>query len=67
MLGELAARYHNVWKGAYGESPGVLRTDVVDLLTALRLARRLDDGLAIFPFAARYQPRVKTLTEEVPG
>ena len=67
VLGELAARYHNVWKGAYGESPGVLRTDVVDLLTALRLARRLDDGLAIFPFAARYQPRVKTLTEEVPG
>ena len=58
MLGDLAARYRNVWKGAYGESLDALRADVVDLLEALRLARRLDDGLAIFPFAARYQPQV---------
>ena len=32
---------------------------VVDRLAALRLARRLDEGLAVFPFAARYQPHVK--------
>ena len=46
-------------------------SDVIDLLEALRLARRLDDGLAIFPFAARYQPQVRTLSaatgeEEMP-
>jgi uncharacterized protein (TIGR02678 family) len=67
VLGELAARYHKVWKDAYGASPDALRTDVVDLLAALRLACRLDEGLAIFPFAARYQPQVRTLTQEVPG
>jgi uncharacterized protein (TIGR02678 family) len=60
VLGELAARYRSVWKGAYGESTGALRCDVVDLLEALRLGRRLDGGLAIFPFAARYQPHVRT-------
>jgi uncharacterized protein (TIGR02678 family) len=60
VLGGLAARYRAVWKGVYGESPDALRGDVVDLLTALRLGRRLDDGLAIFPFAARYQPQVRT-------
>jgi hypothetical protein len=38
----------------------VLRTDVVDLLTALRLAQPTDDGLAVFPFAARYQAQVTT-------
>jgi uncharacterized protein (TIGR02678 family) len=64
VLGELVARYRGVWKDAYGESLDSLRTDVVRLLAALRLACRLDDGLAIFPFAARYQPQVRTLTEE---
>jgi len=71
VLGDLAARYRNVWKGAYGESLDALRGDVVDLLEALRLARRLDDGLVIFPFAARYQPHVRTLSasagEEMSG
>jgi uncharacterized protein (TIGR02678 family) len=60
VLGELAARYKNVWKGAYAESPDVLRTEVVDLLAALRLAEPADGGLAVFPFAARYQPQVTT-------
>lgn len=59
-LAELAARYPRVWPG----DPDVLRTEVVDLLAALRLACRLDEGLAVFPFAARYQPQVK---QEVPG
>ncbi len=71
VLGDLAARYRNVWKGAYGESLDALRGDVVNLLEALRLARCLDDGLVIFPFAARYQPQVRTLSaatgEEMPG
>jgi hypothetical protein len=44
----------------YGESLDTLRTDVVSLLEALRLARPVDAGLAIFPFAARYQPHVRT-------
>ena len=72
VLGDLAARYRNVWKGAYGESLDALRGDVADLLEALRLGCRLDDGLAIFPFAARYQPHVRTQAaaaaeEEIPG
>ena len=71
VLGDLAARHRNVWKGAYGESLDILRSDVVDLLTALRLGRPTDDGLAIFPFAARYQPHVRTTApaagEEIPG
>jgi uncharacterized protein (TIGR02678 family) len=69
VLGELAARYRSVWKGAYGDSPDTLRADVVNLLVALSLGRPTDDGLAIFPFAARYQPHVKTqpaTQEEMP-
>jgi len=62
-LAELAARYPRVWP----DDPDALRTEVTDLLAALRLARRLDEGLAVFPFAARYQPQVRTLTQEVPG
>jgi hypothetical protein len=50
------------WKTAYGRSLDTLRGDVVELLTALRLAQPLDAGLVIFPFAARYQPQVR-LTE----
>ena len=60
VLSDLAARYRAAWKGAYAESLDVLRTDVVGLLTALHLARGTDGGLAIFPFAARYQPQVTT-------
>ena len=60
VLTELAARYPRVWP----DDPAALRTEVVDLLAALRLARRLDEGLVVFPFAARYQPQVK---QEVPG
>jgi uncharacterized protein (TIGR02678 family) len=58
VLSDLAARYQKAWKGAYAESPDILRTDVVELLTALRLAHPTADGLAVFPFAARYQPQV---------
>jgi hypothetical protein len=32
----------------------------VALLAALRLAEPTDGGLAVFPFAARYQPQVTT-------
>jgi uncharacterized protein (TIGR02678 family) len=60
VLGGLAGRYRSAWKGAYSESPDALRDDVVGLLEALRLGRGLDAGLAIFPFAARYQPQVRT-------
>jgi uncharacterized protein (TIGR02678 family) len=66
VLGELAARYRSVWKNAYGESPLALRGDVVGLLEALRLGRALDEGLAIFPFAARYQPHVRTQPAAAP-
>jgi hypothetical protein len=38
----------------------MLRTEVVELLSALRLAQPADGGLAVFPFAARYQPQVTT-------
>jgi uncharacterized protein (TIGR02678 family) len=58
-LTSLLARYKTAWKTAYGQSLDTLRKDVVDLLTALRLAQPLEQGLAIFPFAARYQPHVK--------
>jgi len=60
VLGELANRYRAAWKGDYAESPDILRTEVVELLSALRLAQPTDGGLAIFPFAARYQPQVTT-------
>jgi hypothetical protein len=63
VLSGLAARYPRVWP----DDPDALRTEVVDLLAALRLARGLDEGLAVFPFAARYQPQVRTPTQEVPG
>ena len=66
VLAGLAARFRSVWKGVYGESPDALRTDVVGLLQALRLARALDGGLAIFPFAARYQPQVRTQPAAAP-
>lgn len=70
VLAELATRFRSVWKNAYGESLETLRADVVGLLAALRLARPVDGGLAVFPFAARYQPQVRThaaVPEEVPG
>jgi uncharacterized protein (TIGR02678 family) len=60
VLGELAGRYRAAWKGEYAESPDVLRAEVVELLSALRLAQPADGGLAVFPFAARYQPQVTT-------
>jgi len=63
VLGELAVRYPRVWQ----DDAEALRTEVVDLLAALCLARSLDEGLAVFPFAGRYQPQVRTLTQEVPG
>ena len=63
VLGELAVRYPRVWQ----DDADALRTEVVDLLATLRLARRMDEGLAVFPFAGRYQPQVRTLTQEVPG
>ena len=73
VLGELTTRYRAAWKGVYGQSLDALRTDVVDLLVGLRLGRPTADGLAIFPFAARYQPDVRTqaaerssVTEEIP-
>jgi hypothetical protein len=58
VLGELVNRHRAAWKGGYAESPDILRAEVVALLSALRLARSTDGGLAIFPFAARYQPKV---------
>ena len=71
VLAGLAARYHAAWKNVYSESLGTLRADVIGLLTALSLARALDDGLVIYPFAARYQPQMRTpLTDalqEIPG
>jgi hypothetical protein len=60
MLGDLAGRYRRAWKGGYVESPDILLTEVVGLLSGLRLAQPTDGGLAIFPFAARYQPQVTT-------
>lgn len=60
VLGELANRHRAAWKGDYAESPDILRTEVVELLSALRLAQPTDGGLAVFPFAARYQPQVTT-------
>ena len=58
-LTSLLDRYRTAWKNSYGQSLDVLRGDVVELLTALRLAQPLDEGLAVFPFAARYQPQVR--------
>jgi hypothetical protein len=60
VLGDLVRRHGGAWKDAYKQSPDILRTEVVDLLTALRLAEPTDGGLAVFPFAARYQPQVTT-------
>jgi uncharacterized protein (TIGR02678 family) len=66
VLAGLAARYRSVWKGAYSESADALRSDVTDLLAAMSLARPLDSGLAIFPFAARYQPQLRALPSAIP-
>jgi uncharacterized protein (TIGR02678 family) len=60
ILAGLVARYRAAWKNAYSESLPTLRADVVGLLTALSLGRALDDGLVIYPFAARYQPQLGT-------
>jgi uncharacterized protein (TIGR02678 family) len=60
VLGDLVTRHGGAWKDAYQQSPDILRTEVVNLLAALRLAEPADGGLAVFPFAARYQPQVTT-------
>ena len=60
VLGELVTRHGGAWKDAYKQSPDILRTEVVNMLAALRLAEPTDGGLAVFPFAARYQPQVTT-------
>ncbi len=60
VLGDLVTRHGGAWKDAYKQSPDILRTEVVSMLTALRLAEPTDGGLAVFPFAARYQPQVTT-------
>jgi uncharacterized protein (TIGR02678 family) len=60
LLADLIVRYRRMWKSLYVESRDALRADTVELLTSLRLAAGTDDGLAVFPFAARYQPRVTT-------
>ena len=60
VLGDLVTRHGGAWKDAYKQSPDILRTDVVNLLAALRLAEPTDGGLAVFPFGARYQPQVTT-------
>jgi len=62
VLSALAVRYQKVWP----DDLAALRTEVAELLTAVRLARSLDAGLVVFPFAARYQPQVRTLPLEVP-
>jgi uncharacterized protein (TIGR02678 family) len=58
VLGELANHHQTAWKDSYTGSPDILRAEVVQLLSALRLAQPTDGGLAVFPFAARYQPKV---------
>jgi len=58
-LTSLLGRYRSAWKDAYKQSLDTLRGDVVALLTALRLGYALNEGLAVFPFAARYQPQVR--------
>jgi uncharacterized protein (TIGR02678 family) len=58
-LTSLTSRYRSAWKDAYKHSLDALRADVVALLAALRLGCALEAGLAVFPFAARYQPQVK--------
>lgn len=60
VLADLTTRYRAMWKNVYVESGGALRADAVALLTSLRLAASTADGLAIFPFAARYQPQITT-------
>src|SRR5215467_1455486 len=71
VLAGLATRYRAAWKNAYSESLGTLRADVIGLLTALSLGRALNDGLVIYPFAARYQPQLRTAPasapQEIPG
>jgi uncharacterized protein (TIGR02678 family) len=60
ILTDLATRYRAAWKGAYVQSVDTLRADVITVLAGMRLAVANEVGLAIFPFAARYQPRVTT-------
>jgi uncharacterized protein (TIGR02678 family) len=71
VLAGLAMRYRAAWKNAYSESLDTLRADVIGLLTALSLGRTLNDGLVICPFAARYQPQLRTMPadtlQEMPG
>jgi uncharacterized protein (TIGR02678 family) len=65
VLGRLATGYRAVWPGADSESPDALRADVAGLLEALHMARSVKDGLVIFPFAARYEPHLRT--QDGPG
>jgi uncharacterized protein (TIGR02678 family) len=60
VLTDLTARYRTAWKNAYISSRDALRTDVVAVLAEMRLGAATETGLAIFPFAARYQPHVTT-------
>jgi uncharacterized protein (TIGR02678 family) len=60
VLAGLTVRYRAMWKNAYVESVETLRADAVELLVSMRLAAGTDDGLAVYPFAARYQPQITT-------
>lgn len=58
VLAGLTERHRRAWKNAYVDSPRELGDDITVLLVSLDLAARTDDGLVIFPFAARYRPTV---------
>ncbi|MTD15142.1 TIGR02678 family protein [Nakamurella sp. YIM 132087] len=58
VLSELAVRHAKTWRFAYAGDPELLRRDVVGVLVSLRLASSEETGLVVFPFAARFRPRV---------
>ena len=61
VLGELADPLPRRLEGRRTtESPDILRSEVVELLVRAAPGPPTDDGLAVFPFAARYQPQVIT-------
>jgi hypothetical protein len=54
----LLARHGRRWRHDYVEHPDRLAADVEDLLVAMRLLRRRNEGLELAAVARRYAPAV---------
>lgn len=67
VLTQLTEQNRRAWRAEYVESVEQLRSDVVALLTSLRLASESPDGLVVHPPAARYRPAVRRIRAQQAG